>query len=196
MKVAIAFLLDYKIHNFMRNLAIDIHRQYGLSLVAASVPPHISLKQPFPVTDLAEVAAYFEQFAAGISPFDVEFTRLELQTWVEPVRSPVAAEKADTGILWLTVQKNPVLRNLHRRLNRELAERFEHTQAAFDGEAYRFHATLFAGEQSAALYREAFAAYKDMPVNLSCSIKQIVMFYKPGDSMDVRDFITCKILPL
>lgn len=188
MKVAIAFLLDHKIHNFMRKLAVDIHRQYGLNLTAASPPPHISLKQSFPITDLAGAAAYFEQFAAGISPFDVEFTRLELQL--------IPTEKADTGILWLPVQKKPVLRNLHRRLNRELAERFEHTQAAFDGEAYRFHATLFAGNQNANLYREAFAAYKDTPVNLTCTIKRIVLFYKSNDSLNVRDFITYKILPL
>ncbi len=196
MKVAIAFLLDYKIHNFMRKLAVAIHHQYGLEFTAASVPPHISLKQPFPITDLAKVETYFDQFAAGISPFEIELTRLELQTWAEQSRSLVSVKESERGILWLAIRENSVLRGLHRRLNRELAERFEHTRAAFDGEAYRFHATLFAGGQNATLYRKAFAAYKDTPINLNCTIKRIALSYKSNDSMDVRDFITYKILPL
>ncbi|HEY86061.1 MAG TPA: 2'-5' RNA ligase family protein [Chloroflexi bacterium] len=196
MKVAIAFLLDHKIHNFMRSLAVDIHRQYPLGFSAASALPHISLKQPFPIADLAEVEAYFEQLAASIPPFKVELTRLELQTYAGQSRGIAPTKKAEWGILWLAVRENPVLRNLHRRINRELGERFENTRAAFDGEAYRFHATLFTGEQNADLYREAFAAYKDTPINLSCTIKQIALFYKNNDSADVRDFITYKILPL
>ncbi len=188
MKVAIVFLLDHKVHNLMRSLAVDIHHRYGLSLAAASVLPHISLKQPFPITDLTEVETYFNQFAADICPFEIELTHLELQL--------VPTKESEWGILWLAVRENPVLRNLHRRLNRELAERFENTKAAFDGEAYRFHATLFSEKQNATLYREAFAAYKDTPINLNCAVKHIALFYKSTNSMDVRDFITYKILPL
>ena len=124
MKIAIAFLLDHQSHNFMRKLAVDIHRQYRLGFSAASAPPHISLKQPFPITDLTGAEAYFDQFAASIHPFEIELTRLELQTYTERSRSLVPGKKAEQGILWLAVRENPVLRNLHRRLNRELAERF------------------------------------------------------------------------
>ncbi len=188
MKIAIALLLDHKIHNFMRRLAVDVYLQYPLGFSAASVLPHISLKQPFPIADLVEVERYFDQLAASIHSFEVRLTQLELRL--------VPTGEAERGILWLAVQENPVLRSLHRRINRELAERFENTRAAFDGDAYRFHATLFAGEQDTDLYRKAFAAYKDTPVNLTCTIEKIALFYKSNDSADVRDFITYKVLPL
>jgi len=188
MKAAIALLLDYKIHNFMRSLTVDIHRRYPLGFSAASAPPHISLKQPFSISDLTAVELYFDQLAASIQPFEVKLTRLELQV--------ALAIEGERGILWLAAQDNALLRSLHRRLNRELAERFETTRAAFDGDAYRFHATLFAGEQNADLYRKAFAAYKDTPVNLNCAIERIALFYKNNDDDAARDFITYKVLPL
>ena len=37
------------------------------------------------------------------------------------------------GILWLAVQETEVLRQLHNRLNQELAQRFGNTQANYDG---------------------------------------------------------------
>jgi len=56
----------------------------GLGFSAASAPPHISLKQPFPVANLAEMEAYFEQFAAGIPAFNSELARLEAQIMPAP----------------------------------------------------------------------------------------------------------------
>jgi len=96
----------------------------------------------------------------------------------------------------LAVAENPTLRALHCRINRELATRFENTAASFDGDNYRFHATLFAGGAPIEIYRQAFAAFKNTAVNLTCTAARITMFYKEADNLNGHDLITYKILPL
>ena len=41
MRAAFALLVDHRVHNDMRKLAVDLHARYGTGLLAAVLPPHI-----------------------------------------------------------------------------------------------------------------------------------------------------------
>ena len=186
MKATIFLPVDYHIHNLMRALAVEIQQKYQTGLQAASFPPHITLKLPFRLPNLADLEPYFDHLAASTNPLEITLTRLELQA--------TAVGSAEKGVLWLAVQVSQDLRNLHLRINRELAERFEDTQADHDGPDFKFHATLAVGGQTMEVYRRIYAEYKDVSVNLGYTATQIALACSDCDA--TAGFITYKILPL
>jgi 2'-5' RNA ligase len=187
MRAAFALLVDHRVHNAMRKLAVEFHARYGTGLLAAVLPPHISLKQPFAVHDLAALETYLDELARSLEPVDIALTRLELQV--------TASDRDEVGVLWLAVAENPALRELHDRINRELAGRFGDTRAQFDGPDYRFHATVALGGPPPDVYRDLYDHIRDLDIDLSYTATHIALFYEADGDRPGR-FITYKILPL
>jgi 2'-5' RNA ligase len=188
MKTGFVLLLDHTVHNFVRRLAFELHRDYQTGFRGALLPPHISLKQPFQIADIESIEAYFDGFAASIQPFDVTFEAVEVQ--------PAAGPAGDMGVVWVRVRESSTLRGLHARLNAELAEHFASTAADFDGPDYRFHATVVVGGQPPAVYRRIAADLRPPPLPRTCRIREIMMCYIEDDSFAPGTFITYKTLPL
>jgi 2'-5' RNA ligase len=187
MKAAFALLVDHTTHNVMRKLVLDIHHVYGTGFGAAQVPAHITLKQPFEIADISLVEAYFDRFAAGMLPFDIDLTAVEVQSGNRP---------DGAGIVWLAVRETQHLRDLHDRLNLELTERFAATRAPFDGPDYKFHATVVMGGQPLEVYRRIAEVYHGRAVDLTCHVREIVLCYYDEAWPTPSTFITYKILPL
>ncbi len=188
MKAAFALLVDHNAHNFIRKLAVDMHSKYHVDFLASLLPPHVSLKQPFSISNLLELEVYFDQLAATIQPFEITLTHLTLQI--------STFDDDELGILWLDVQENRILRDWHDRINRELSKRFENTAAPFDGAEYHFHATVELGGQPAEVYQRAYAEYEHLEVNLRFTTREIAMFYYDDLGDGPGAFITYKILPV
>ena len=188
MNVGFALLVDQPTHNFMRKLAFELDRVYCIGLQAAQLPAHVSLKQPFHATDLQAVERYFDTFAASIQPFEIAFDTLEIQ--------PATGANHDTGIVWLAARESPTLRDLHNRLNAELGARFAHSQAEFDGPAFRFHATVAMGGQPPDVYQEIAAAHSRHDLGLICQVTQIVMGVAHDNQDPPGPFVSYKILSL
>ncbi len=167
MKAGIALLVDLETHNFMRELAFEIDRKYHTGLVAAQLPPHISLKQPFSIADLAAVARYFDELAARLEPVKVLLKQVQVL---------VPQNEKSPGVVWLDVQESTELRTLHDRINRELAEHFENTAAPFDGPEYHFHATVSYGGPPG-IYPLIQAEYEGMPIGRRTITQNICLFY-------------------
>ena len=189
MKACFVLLLDRTLHNVMRKMAYELHRDYRLGFRGAMVPPHISLKQPFHIDDVAALEVYFDAFAASIAPFDVALDGVETLT-------QLIGPDGDTGLVWVAVRESPTLRGLHNRLNAELAERFANTAADFDGPKYRFHATIAAAGQPSAVYERVAAALQPPDLPPTCHIDEILMCYSDDDDFTPGHFITYKTLPL
>jgi 2'-5' RNA ligase len=187
MRAAIALLVDHQIHNFMRKLAVEFHQRYETGFLGALLPPHISLKQPFQVTDLPAMEAYFDELAKSITPFEISLTGLELQA--------TTFQGNEYGILWLGVEESETLRDLHKRINRELAERFENTGASFDGAEYAFHATVAIGGQPLEVYREFYSTLVSAEHSFSYVTREIAMFYY-DDAGQPGTYITYRIQPI
>ncbi len=189
MRAAFALLVDRRTYNFMRKLAVEIHTTHQTGFGGALLPPHVSLKQPFEITDLAQVETYFDELAQSIAPIEITLTHLELAHF--------SYDDQEQGILWLDVQETPVLRELHTRINQELTERFGDTSAPFDGKKYHFHATVCIGGPPLAVYKEMFDTYKDTKVRSTFTAREMAMFYYDGfDDLESSSYITYKISEL
>ena len=188
MKATFALLTDIEVYNFVRKLAWDVHRKYGISLEVTRLPPHISLKQPFSLADLDLLERYMGELAQSIQPFEIRLPRLQV------VKTSI--EGSETGILWLDVQETGQLRGLHLRLNRELSERFEDTQAAFDGQDYHFHMTVAIGGQPWVVYQRMYEEISATEVNLSFVTRQLALFVYDDTASLAGGFMTYKISPL
>jgi 2'-5' RNA ligase len=187
-KATFALLSDYKVHNLVRELAWDIHQAYRTGVEVCRLPPHISLKQSFDISDLDALADYMSEFAESIMPFDVRLTELEL---IDATIDGMAS-----GILWLSVQETALLRGLHNRLNQELTARFGNVPANFDGLDYHFHMSVAIGGQPIEVYRKIINEFSGQLKNLQYTVRELVMFvYDERDSHNAG-FMTYKILPL
>jgi 2'-5' RNA ligase len=188
MKATFALLANREIHNLVRKLAWDIHQKYRTGLDVSRLPPHISLKQPFAMSDLDRLDQYMTGLARSIPPFDVKLTGLQL---IE-----ATIDSLETGILWLNVEETQFLRQLHTRLNQELSLRFGDVQAPYDGPDYHFHMSVTIGNQPIATYRMMLEEFSNRLINLHYVVQEIVMFvYDEIDSMNAG-YMTYKILPL
>ena len=115
MKAAIALLASHEAQNFVRKIAFDLNRQYGVDFVASLKPAHITLKQAFSFESMERLERYFDMLARSTPPFEIELDKVYHAQW------------ADQGFLGLNVKETGVLRELHNRINRELCELFEDT---------------------------------------------------------------------
>ncbi len=188
MKTAFALLADDETHNLVRKLSWDIHRKYRTGIDICRLPPHISLKQPFDISDLDSLSDYMTELAQSLQPFPTLLTHLELiETTMDGLH---------TGILWLSVEETEFLRRLHNRVNEELTARFGHVPAEFDGADYHFHITVAIGGQPIETYREIFDEFKDRLVDLTCTVREMVMFVYDERAAVNAGYMTYMILPL
>jgi 2'-5' RNA ligase len=187
-KATFALLADTETHDLVRKLAWDIHRKYRTGIEICRLPPHVSLKQPFDISDLTALEVYMDELASSIKPFEVSLPRLHL------VKATIS--NLETGILWLDVEETETLRQLHNRINRELALRFGNTQAPFDGAGYHFHITVAMGGQPFDVYCAIYKEYSTTPIDLRYIVREIAMFvYDDNAGLD-HGYVTHKILPV
>lgn len=188
MKTTFALLADHETSNFVRKMAWQIHQTYRTGIDICRLPPHISLKQPFDIADVAALESYMAELAEGIRPFEVSLPTLQL------VATTIAGRPS--GILWLDVEETPRLRQLHNRLNQELAVRFGNTKADFDGSSYHFHMTVTMGGQPLEVYRKIYQEFGDPPVGLRYEVHELAMFVYDQGADQLWDYMTYKILPI
>jgi len=188
MKATFAFLTDNHIQNLVRKLSWDIHQKYRTGIDFCRLQPHISLKQPFDISDLEVLSKYMDELAQSIEPFQVRLPQLEL--------IDATIDGLESGIIWLSVEETESLRGLHNRLNEELTARFGNVPAEYDGDAYHFHMSVAIGGQPIETYHTIFDEFKDRLVNLQCEIRDMVMFVYDERSDVNAGYMTYKILPL
>jgi 2'-5' RNA ligase len=188
MKATFALLANREVYNWVRKLAWEIHQTYRTGTLHVRLPPHISLKQPFAIAEIAQLEAYMAELAATIPPFTVHLTELQLEIG--------NFDGMEYGILWLNVQETEVLRQLHNRLNEELAQRFGNTQANYDGPDYQFHMTVMMGGQPVEVYRKLYDELAEHRLDLQYTVHDLAMFVYDEPMGPQGEYLTYKILPL
>lgn len=188
MKATFALLANTEAHNIVRKLSWKIHQKYRTGTKHASLPPHVSLKQPFSISNLSALEKYMDELAKSITPFDVKLTEVQVV--------PTSFEGVDYGVLWIDVEETTKLRGLHNRLNAELSERFGNTSADFDGDRYHFHMTAMMGGQPFEVYQKFLSEILDPKVNLLFTIKELAMFVYDEPMGPNSDYLCYMILPI
>lgn len=185
MNVAFAILGDDRMHNLARDYALKIHARYDTGLIASMLPPHITLKQPFAVKNLAELARverYFRRFVGKISPFSVELSGLNL---------------FDTGVLFWDVGHTRKLMGLHLDLLTGLKKRFFITPVLHEGgDTYHFHCTISYGGASPAVYKKILRKYGREDIRYRFTVSKLAVFVSPDDNCRPGTYFTHKIISL
>lgn len=157
----------------IRAFCLEKNGQIGLDTVAFSLPQHISLKISFDTDRPEEILEDLSHFAAGQSPFSVRL---------------LGAEQAG-NILWLPVEENTRLRQLHDALDARLESRFGIPQHQFD-KCFLFHSTLFMDRDAEKLAKMQ-AALADYPITRELKVDAFLLGMsetgKPGTCRIVRE---------
>ena len=188
MKATFALLAPPDVDDVVRKLAWHIHQNYRTGTIDCRLPPHISLKQPFHVSDLAALEAYMQELASTIPPFDVTLTELQLE--------PISFAGTESGVVWLDVRETEHLRHLHNRVNQELWQRFGNTHADYDGEAYHFHMTVMMGGQPLDVYRRLLSDLADRSIHLHFTVREVALFVYDEPLRPHGEYLTYKIVPI
>ena len=188
MKAAFALLADHQVHNLVRELSWEIHQRYKTGTRHASLPPHVSLKQPFAIADLSALENYMAELADSLQPLELTLTELQV--------IPVSSAGTAYGLLWIDVEETPEIRNLHNRLNAELNQRFGHSPADYDGEQYHFHMTVMMGGQPVEVYRKFYSELPDPRINVRFTARELAMFVYEEPLGPGSEYLCYRILPL
>ena len=113
----------------VRSYCLEKNKSIGLNTLPFSLPQHISLKISFESACTDQIVEYLKVFFAQQKPFFVHIVGIEQMG----------------QILWLTVEENPILQQLHESLDQQLEKLFKVEQHPFD-KAFQFHSTLFMDE--------------------------------------------------
>lgn len=189
MKATFVLLANTKVHNIIRKLSWEFHQKYRTGTRNASLPPHVSLKQPFSISNLSELEKYMGEFATSIQPFDLKLNELQ-------IISVPFDRWSEYGILWIDVEESETLRSLHNRLNEELCQRFSDTTADFDGESYHFHMTVMMGGQIMDIYRKFHSEIPNTKIDMCYTVREMAMFVYDEPLGPHSDYLCYKILPL
>jgi 2'-5' RNA ligase len=187
-RATFALLANTEIHNLVRKWTWELHQKYRTGTRHASLPPHISLRQPFRIKDIVELEGYMAELAGSIHPFEAKLTELQIE--------PLLHEGIEYGILWIDVQETEYLRSLHNRAIVELSQRFGYTQAAFDGNDYHFHMTVNMGGQPIDVYRKFLGEIPETELNLSFTVRELALFVYDEPMGPAGDYLSYKILPI
>jgi 2'-5' RNA ligase len=187
-KATFALLADTEVHNVVRKLAWNLHQKYRTGTLHVRLPPHISLKQPFAVSDLDGLEHYMAELASSITPFDVQLTDLILE--------PLVFEGKEFGMLWLDVLETQHLRQLHNRLNQELTQHFGTTGADYDGERYHFHMTVLMAGQPLEVYQKLYDDFPQKTFNLTLRVRDLAMFVYDEPLGPQGEYLTYRIIPI
>lgn len=182
MKAAIALLLEGEAHAAVRRVALELHGA-GFGLSAAQLPAHVSLKQPFNISSLIEIEAFFDGFAVSLEPIHLTLTSLEF--W-----------NVDGAVIaFLDVLEDAALRPIHNRLNAELEAQFGSSPAPFDGDAYHFHATAVIEHANDATLG-AMKARAGERFNIRTTANSLGLFVFTDDDFALGTFVSYKTLSL
>lgn len=188
MFACIALLLDDEAHNSIRKMLYKVLSEGNYGIESALLPQHISLKQSFNTLDIYEIEDYFDRFVKELYSFELTFNKVDLIN--------MGSKGKESQVLWVDIEENMHLRNIHNKLNSELLSQYSVPMSGFDGHEFHFHSTLTYGYNQ---YQELEKVKNE--VNLSFSkikfnVKKAVLLYSLEDRVRAGSFITYKILPI
>ena len=128
MYIWIGLVLEKDDENYIRDICKEENKYFNIKEQAFSLPQHISLKTSFNVDENIAVIQYLKEELKNINAIQLEVCNLTI---------------IDGKVIWLDIEENTFLRELHNKINFLLKEKFNIGLSGFDGEGFKFHSTLF-----------------------------------------------------
>lgn len=127
--IGIGVLIEDADCNRIRSIELDLANATG-NFCGLGQPPHVTVKRPFIVNslrDLKKTEQIMEELAAETNSFTINVNGFQ---------------NFSDKVLYLQVQKNENLWQMHNRLIASLEARFPGAKGVFEGSKMVFHATL------------------------------------------------------
>jgi 2'-5' RNA ligase len=188
MKATVVLIADNETENYGRRLMLEAHQIGNLGFEMARLPQHISLKQPFAISSLDEMEAFFDEMAKEFKPVGVQFERLNVYPSKVLGGSP-------SGCLSIEVRESQQLKEMQELLFRKLEERFGDCPAEHD-DNYVFHMTIAIGGAPYENYLNAFEALSKRKYNQSFTFRKIGLLYYDDDGIRPGTYFCYKILDI
>ena len=128
MYIWIGLVLEKDDENYIRDICKEENKYFNIKEQAFSLPQHISLKTSFNVNENIAVIQYLKEELKNINAIQLEVCNLTI---------------IDGKVIWLDIEENTFLRELHNKINFLLKEKLNIGLSGFDGENFKFHSTLF-----------------------------------------------------
>ena len=128
MYIWIGLVLEKGDEKYIRDICKEENKKFNISEQAFSLPQHISLKTSFNTNEYVSVIQYLKKELKDTNAIELEVCDLTI---------------IDGKVIWLDIEENTFLRELHNKINYFLKEKFNIGLSGYDGENFKFHSTLF-----------------------------------------------------
>lgn len=128
MYIWIGLVLEKDDENYIRDICKAENENLNISEQAFTLPQHISLKTSFNASEHVTVIQYLKEELKDINAIELKACNLTI---------------IDGKVIWLDIEENIFLRELHNKVNLLLKEKFNIGLSGYDGENFKFHSTLF-----------------------------------------------------
>ncbi|MCR5755651.1 MAG: 2'-5' RNA ligase family protein [Acetatifactor sp.] len=185
MKATIVLIADVNAENYGRRIMLEAHKAGNVGFEMARLPQHVSLKQPFSIPGLEEIESFFDEFAKGFAPVEVEFDILEV------LPSNVLGG-TPSGCMSIRAIRSETLDHLQKELFRRLEERFGSCPAEHDND-YVFHMTVALGGASFEQYQKAYDTLVSYDFHRKLRFDKIGLFYYDDDAIKPGTYFCLKV---
>ena len=187
MKATIVLLASIEAENFGRKCMLKANKAAGLGFEMARLPHHISLKQPFKITDLNEVENIFDELANEFKAVFVPFVQLDC--------FPSNIFGYESGVLSIRAEKTPELEAMQKRLFEVLEERLGPCPAEHDHD-YVFHMTIAIGGAKFENYINAHQLLKEKDYQKVFYFDRLGLLYYDDDNYKPGTYFCYKVAKL
>jgi 2'-5' RNA ligase len=163
MQAVITLGLDWRVHNWMRSVSLELFQKHSIEMNSARNAPHLSLRSGFEVENLGQLERYCSSLAASLEPMVVTLTDLKL--WANP---------SELCVLFLDVLEQASLKPLHHRVTRDLNLPLN----PYDGEAFHFHSTVMWEPLSAEQLEAVQQDFVGRVFNQKIKIEHLLLYLK------------------
>lgn len=188
MKATIVLIADNEAENYGRKLMLEAHQAGNLGFEMARLPQHVSLKQPFSISNLSEMENFFDEFVQGIQPIEIQFEGLA-------VYSNNALGGVPSGCLSIGVKESQKLKDMQKLLFTRLEECFGSCPAEHDND-YWFHMTIALGGAPYENYKRAYDAISQRSFDQTFVFSKMGLLYYDDDNICPGTYFCYKVVEL
>lgn len=187
MKATIVLLANVEAENFGRKCMLKANRVGAVGFEMARLPHHISLKQPFKISNLDMVESIFDEYAQGLKAITVPLLELDCL--------PSNVFGYETGVLSIRAERTPELERMQKSLFEILEAKLGPCPAEHDSD-YVFHMTIAIGGADYENYKKAYQVMKEFDYHNDYYFDKLGLLYYDDDNIKLGTYFCYKIARL
>lgn len=187
MKATFVLLADIEAENFGRKCMLEANRAGNIGFEMARLPHHISLKQPFKISNLEMLETIFDEYAKEINTIKVSL--LELNCF------PSNVFGYESGCMSIRVESTPQLNEMQQKLFDCLETTLGPCPAEHDSD-YVFHMTIALGGASYENYEKAYQVLSKQNFKQEFLFDRLGLLYYDDDDIKPGTYFCYKIVKL